>query len=443
MINPIFDLLENAESDLVVVAPKSVESAHFRFACKYLLGNRLGLTNYKFDFKESVDAYSIELGGKPIFRFPVSDFFVEIEKYISGKLTPNCKGVEKDWSPFYCETSGIFNVNFDLFAAVFYLLARVDELLPNAKRDEHKRILASSTIQFKSNAHRFPVIDFWVQKIRNEFSENGISTSKETFEWWNTVDIDQIRASVGKPLISRIGNISRKLKRFQFAEAKLLLQTFFAKPDPFDVLHQMHSTKSRDFAFYLVAGNSIYDHGSTRNNKLIDYDVKKIKQRFEIGLHPSYNSFQDMSLLEHEKQLLEEYCAKSITYSRQHYLHYNWPATPLALQNIGISHDFTMGFADDIGFRAGTSRPFPFYNLIEQKEYQLTIVPFAVMDVTLIKYLKIGPRESIKLIFDLIENVKNANGLFVSLWHNESLSQIDGWKGWDKVYFEMKNHLTS
>jgi len=36
-----------------------------------------------------------------------------------------------------------------------------------------------------------------------------------------------------------------------------------------------------------------------------------------------------------------------------------------------------------------------------------------------------------------MEIVKNVNGTFISVWHNESLSDRDIWKGWKLVYEKM------
>ena len=93
-----------------------------------------------------------------------------------------------------------------------------------------------------------------------------------------------------------------------------------------------------------------------------------------------------------------------------------------------------MGFAGDLGFRAGTCTPYPFYDLDEELECKLTIYPFQVMEATLKYYLKVEVEEALALIKPLIDEVRLLNGTFVSLWHNESLSDEDEWKGWRKVY---------
>ena len=51
-----------------------------------------------------------------------------------------------------------------------------------------------------------------------------------------------------------------------------------------------------------------------------------------------------------------------------------------------------------------------------------------------------------KLLLDEIKNiinqVKSVNGTFISLWHNESLSDQKRWKGWRRVYEEMIKYAT-
>jgi hypothetical protein len=41
----------------------------------------------------------------------------------------------------------------------------------------------------------------------------------------------------------------------------------------------------------------------------------------------------------------------------------------------------------------------------------------------------------------MIQSVSDVGGLFVSLWHNESLGETDRWKGWRKVYSNMLEQL--
>lgn len=96
-----------------------------------------------------------------------------------------------------------------------------------------------------------------------------------------------------------------------------------------------------------------------------------------------------------------------------------------------------MGYAGNIGFRAGICSSFYFYDLDQEVQTPLLIHPFAVMDATFRYYLKVNPEQVIDLIKPLIEEVKAVNGTFISLWHNESLSENHIWKGYRDIYEEL------
>jgi hypothetical protein len=59
------------------------------------------------------------------------------------------------------------------------------------------------------------------------------------------------------------------------------------------------------------------------------------------------------------------------------------------------------------------------------------------MDGTLKDYMDLTPADAIAQIGSLIREVKQVNGTFISLWHNESLSDQKRWTGWRRVYEEM------
>ena len=52
-------------------------------------------------------------------------------------------------------------------------------------------------------------------------------------------------------------------------------------------------------------------------------------------------------------------------------------------------------------------------------------------------YMKLSPEESIIRAKQLVDEVREVNGTFVTLWHNHSLNDRDEWKGWKRVYEEI------
>ena len=158
--------------------------------------------------------------------------------------------------------------------------------------------------------------------------------------------------------------------------------------------------------------------------------MRSFSKTNEIGIHPSYASYDDFLQLKKEKENLEDVIGKKINKSRQHYLRLSFPDTYDNLIRIGITEDYSMGYASAVGFRAGTCTPFTFYNVKKEHVTTFKIVPFQVMDRTLKNYIGLNKEESIKEMQELIGRVKKVKGVFVSLWHNNSLSDYREWKGW-------------
>ena len=126
--------------------------------------------------------------------------------------------------------------------------------------------------------------------------------------------------------------------------------------------------------------------------------------------------------------------SKQIRKSRQHFLKLHLPTTYRRLLEQNITADYSMGYAGAVGFRAGTSRPFYWYDLEKERSTNLCIHPFQVMDVTLKEYLLLSPEQAKIKISELVQAIQATDGVFCSLWHNSSFSFIENWEGWAAVY---------
>jgi len=138
--------------------------------------------------------------------------------------------------------------------------------------------------------------------------------------------------------------------------------------------------------------------------------------------------------LQQEFYRLKKIIRGPITKSRQHFLMLKFPLTYRNLIKLGINEDYTMGFSTIAGYRAGTTVPFKFYDIEKEETTQLKIFPFVIMDVALNKYSKLTPEQAIETSIQHINIVKKYGGIFISAWHNESLSEFRQWKGWRKVF---------
>ena len=93
-----------------------------------------------------------------------------------------------------------------------------------------------------------------------------------------------------------------------------------------------------------------------------------------------------------------------------------------------------MGYASQVGFRAGTASTFRFFDLETDTTTPLKIHPFAVMDGTLKDYLNLSNTDSYNTISKLIDEVRKVNGTFIYLTHNETLGGEKRWVGWPEMY---------
>ena len=136
---------------------------------------------------------------------------------------------------------------------------------------------------------------------------------------------------------------------------------------------------------------------------------KLLKSGAKLGVHGSY--YQELP----ETPIS--------TLFRAHYLR-----SSVGLMNrmvkAGYTDDFTMGFADQAGFRLQTTRAVRWINPSTYKLTNLTLHPLIIMDCTLSeeKYMNLTEEEAFFLCERLIEKVKMHHGDLCLLWHNSRLT---------------------
>ncbi len=341
-------------------------------------------------------------------------------------------------SKFKSEPCLSFDGDVDPLASIFFVLARVEEYL-NLSEDVHGRFIAKYSIQTKFKLLDKVVCDRWAMKIievMSEFYLVTLKTEKPTTVIVPTFDIDNTFAYQWKKGFRKWLSIIRdylKGDQFRIQQRKNVLQG--KEKDPYDNFDQILkiSNQFKVYVFWLIGDYARYDknisHLDVRHRKLI----YNISQKIKLGLHPSYKSNSFYNSIKTEKSRLEEIVEDEIGCSRQHFLRLKISSTYTSLIKAGFTHDFSMGFSDQVGFRSGTARPHFWFDLKKNRVTNLMIHPFAYMDGTLNEYMGLSVEESKKQILELYKEVKKFGGEFVSIWHNETIGDYGKWKGWNEV----------
>jgi hypothetical protein len=165
--------------------------------------------------------------------------------------------------------------------------------------------------------------------------------------------------------------------------------------------------------------------------------IRTLDQNRTVGIHPSLSSNKHLRKLEAEVDGLSQVVGRDITASRQHFLKISFPRTYRNLIHLGITDDYSLGYASHPGFRAGITIPFPFFDLTKNEITSLRIHPVTLMDVTLKDYLRLTTEQSIEKIHQMVSMVRSVGGEFVSLCHNETFSENRRWLGWRNIYEEL------
>jgi len=272
-----------------------------------------------------------------------------------------------------------------------------------------------------------------------------IKSSSPTF--LPSFDIDNAYAYKGKGFFRNTGGFLRDILKGKFSLVSKRIKVAFGKlPDPYDsyayIFDQLNRNNLTAYWFIPVGKRAAFDKNLPAHVPIYKSLIAQLKEYGEIGLHPSYESNSKNHLITEERKTLENISGQSIVSARQHYLKLKIPATYNRLIESGIKADYTMGFASHYGFRAGTSLPFSFYDLKKEQKTDLWIHPFAYMDGTLNEYMKMNTIEAKSIISKLAEQIKQTDGNFICIWHNDSLRDDDNWKGWREV-FEHTIQVTS
>jgi hypothetical protein len=330
---------------------------------------------------------------------------------------------------------------FDLPGLVFFLATRYEEYLPFTA-DQWGRFSSKNAVATQGDFLHQPLIECWVQRLLLRLKEQfpDLEVNEQNYRFEPTYDIDIAWAYLHRPLLLQAASTAKDLILQRWSSLRARWRTWTKRQiDPFftfDYLTNLHQRFGlKPHFFFLLADRH-------RNDPNISHQIPAMRRLVQqlaaqgnpCGIHPSFASNQLPAKIVEEKNRLAEILEKPVNTSRQHFLKLSFPITYQRLIAAGIQHDYSMGYADSVGFRASISRAYPWYDLQNEETTTLMIHPFIAMDVTLKQYLKLQPQAAIEVVRQLIEAAKAVQGVAGLLWHNSSFAPHEGWEGWQNAY---------
>lgn len=413
----------------------------FRLIFKDLLGLDLHYTHSKEEYLQATSPkinYSREALQSGIY-LQSAPLLYETDINEQELKTGSYQGV-----PSFFQTGVKSALPFDPLAASFYLVSRYEEYIPFIP-DAHGRFPAQAALMHKLEAMHLPLVNIYARFIRDLLQEHypNLRFREPKYQFYNSVDIDNASAYMGKGILRILIAYARDLVSFNFKEISQRTRCLFGgMKDPFNTFEQVlkwqrqYGFSSIYFALFTHLGQ--YDRSLSRYSSRLQSYLKSIADFNEVGIHPSYRSFEKKDLLEEEISSLSRILRKDVTRSRQHFIRLQFPTTYRNLLEFEITDDYSMGFASEHGFRAGICTPFRFYDLEQELETPLRVHPFPFMDGTFIYYLKQSPAEAWEIIDYYIKTYRDFGGEFIPIWHNRIYSEKeDEWKGWNQLFERM------
>lgn len=330
----------------------------------------------------------------------------------------------EDGLPVFFQSDERLDVTFDVFAAIFYLLSRYEEYLPH-ETDEHGRFKSADSVLSDKAFNFSPVVEIWLQAFKNKLLQflPGLPFKVYQFEIQPTFDIDNAFKYKGRNWLKHPPNIFRN-------ECRQVLSG--QQNDPYDtvdfILDQIRIFQVHPVFFFLLNDDGGRNSMVAPDSKLLHRKIQRISQvgyAAQIGIHFSYDA-RDQHSLQTEIKHLAEIINTGETgpvVSRRHFLRIRFPHYFRAVQEAGIQKDYSLAYPDVLGFRAGYSREFYFYDLVKNHPTTLLIQPSCYMDATYEYYrpqeINVMEQETLNFLFE----IKKINCRLVPIFHNDLLGR--------------------
>ncbi len=410
---------------LLIYTPKVTPriTYSFKHICTRVLGVEVKFTS-KIEEFVAYEGMKFSYGKK---RLGNELFFQNVELLLEQGFS-DVKIKVLDWEETKCffSVSENSDLPFDIFAASFYLLSRYEEYLPHVK-DEFGRFPALESLAFKKAFLDSPVVDIWIQKFKkllvSRFSE--ISFKKRKYETTSVISVSHVFNFKNKGFLRSVTGILLDLGKLKFSRVSDRLKVQLRlKKDPYNVFDDLillvkEHKINLNFMFQLSNFNA-YDRNINHNRLNYREIIKYVADYSKVGLRLGYFAISDIEVLKVEKKRFENIIhgpLQNVINPKYNLLlpeHYGF------LNELEIPNDYSMGYPETVGFRAGTSIPFLFYDINLEITTPLKVHPYVFHSQATRIY---DAKELQEIVLKIRKDLKKVKGNMLTIFKNRDFSE--------------------
>ncbi len=318
-------------------------------------------------------------------------------------------------------------IAIDLLEIIYFHISRVEETVLNQEKYiGDKKSFEEKLFLIREKIYRRPVVDDLVRVLLKVLTGREVKHKTEVVL---SHDIDEINKfhsplTVVKKIGGQIKN-RQSLKGFKplFRSYKDYLIQGNDPYDTFDWMLKKGTTEK--FIYFLSGGNHYWDRPY---NMKSDYFRKIIqlveKRKYQVGIHPSYESWNKIDLIRKEKSYLEEVIGSEIKLSRQHFLNFDISVTPDLLVEVGINRDSSLGYTRHVGFRCGTGFPYKLYDFNKEEKSILIEDPLVLMDSSAFHEVNYEDEKLLPLLTTFLETNREGTRVLCN-FHNTFFDEME------------------
>tara|TARA_A100001011_G_scaffold400885_1_gene520622 strand:- start:17130 stop:18347 length:1218 start_codon:yes stop_codon:yes gene_type:complete len=310
--------------------------------------------------------------------------------------------------PIFFKTNADSDFPFDIFAASFFLLSRYEECLPYLKTDKG-HFDPSQSVSSEFDFLELPIVDLWVSKFQKKLSstfneidkKNSGKPSKKFF-----LEVPLAFRYSNRSFLENLEDFFSSIWKLNFKQLIIQISVLIRlKNDPYDTFdlwkEWFKKSSIKPQVFFLFSHSSSYQVTTSIFNLRFRKIIKKTGDFFSLGLLASVKAQIDSKKqMIREKNDFQKLTNRTIFDVRLNNGIVDLRKDYEMLSENEFRNDYSMGYLDQAGFRAGTATPFYFYDVSREFQISLKLIPIFATENSLKKSNNSFPFEKLRTVYE-------------------------------------------